>query len=142
MKKQIRNVAVMALLVSMATGCQKEILNPQTEGNCLVTTVSEKKDQAVMYTVDGENHRIIISDNMAWKDFLYNMLDMAENGSTIRIVNNNNVAQSSSTKEVVIYTTSDKDAAVAWCDAMYANGYTVQMNYDYTNNVFVCIAEK
>lgn len=79
---------------------------------------------------------------MAWKEFLYNMLDMAEKGNTVRILNDKNTAQIEAAKEVVIYTTADKDEATAWCDEMYANGYSVSISYDSEHNVFVCIAER
>lgn len=68
------------------------------------------------------------------------MVDIAESGykvtfSTADASNTSNVA-----KETVTYTTADKDDAMAWSDTMTSNGYTVEINYDEVNNVFVCIA--
>ena len=60
----------------------------------------------------------------------------------VTVSTGNGTTQQGIAKEVVTYTTADKDDAMAWCDNMLNNGYDVTMYYDSVNNVFVCIAER
>lgn len=94
------------------------------------------------YTVDGVGQSVTLAGDDAWQEFLYRMLDMAEMGYDIRIFREDNSSRMATNKEVVVYTTADKNEAAAWCTTMYNNGYVVSMYYDSVNGVFVCIAER
>jgi hypothetical protein len=142
MKKTVRNIAVIAMMASLAAGCQKEYVAPQSGIDKTEPAIGNEIKRTVDYTVDGVAHRVSLSGDMAWKEFLYSLLDMAENGSEVRVMNDDNTAQCEAAKEVVIFTTSDKEEAMDWCSKMHSDGYDVSISYDSVNHVFVCIAEK
>lgn len=96
----------------------------------------------VHYTVNGELCQERLVGEEAWNDFLYRMMALAERGYTVRILNGNRTSQVSVSKEVVTYTTTDKDAAAAWCNNMYSLGYEVSLSYDPETGVYTCIAIK
>lgn len=132
----------MALLVGLSAGCHKEIDAPRQERDDVNPTFANDVKQTVHYSIDGVCQSVTITGEGEWHLFLYSMLDLAEQGYTVRIYGNGNVTQCGITKEIVTYTTADKDDAEAWCDTMYNNGYSVSMVYDSVNNVFVCTAER
>ena len=45
-------------------------------------------------------------------------------------------------KDVVTYTTKDRDAAYEWASQMGNDGYEVFINYDKTTGVYTCVASK
>lgn len=139
MKKTVRTIMFVATFSAVIAGCQKE-----SNEMALVTPneIGEESmvKRTVEYTINGKVGRIEIVGEEAWQAFLRHMVDIAESGykvtfSTADASNTSNVA-----KETVTYTTADKDDAMAWSDTMTSNGYTVEINYDEVNNVFVCIA--
>ncbi len=141
MKKTVRTImAVVALSAAMA-GCQKETVEVLTPSNIDVVDANTTK-RTVVYTVNGEEGRMVIEGDEAWIAFLQRMVDLAENGYRVTFGDAAITRQANSAKEVVTYTTPDKDKAVAWADTMMSNGYTVSVYYDNVNNVFVCIAER
>jgi hypothetical protein len=142
MKKTFKSVAMMALLVGLSAGCQKEIEAPKQEGYVANPTFANEVKQTVHYSINDVCQSITITGEAEWHMFLYSMLDLAEQGYTVRIYSNGNETQCGLSKEVVTYTTADKDDAEAWCNTMHSNGYSVSMVYDSVNNVFVCTAER
>ncbi|MBP5536092.1 MAG: hypothetical protein J6X62_04790 [Bacteroidales bacterium] len=134
--RTIKALALIAVLGTMAAGCQKEtMVEPQTS----VTEVDAVHH--VHYTINGELCQERLVGEEAWNDFLYRMLALAERGYTVRILNESRTSQVSASKEVVTYTTTDKDAA-AWCNNMYSLGYEVSLSYDPETGVYTCIAIK
>lgn len=118
----------------VAASCQKEeTLSPiPVEQKAAVNIVS--------YMVDGHSFQVVINSEPDWSDFLYRMLALAEEGHTVTI--SSRVSSTSSTREVVTYTTNSKPDAYAWADNMTANGYTVTVKYDPVTNMFNCTAIK
>ncbi len=142
MRKQFRTVAIMALLASLSAGCQKERVAPVIESEAIGYGFANVTKRTVCYTVDGVNYQVTLTGDAAWNDFLRSMLDMAEHGCTVTVSAGNGTTQQGVAKEVVTYTTANKDDAVAWCDNMINNGYAVTMIYDSENGVFICTAER
>ncbi|MBR3784210.1 MAG: hypothetical protein IKJ78_07115 [Bacteroidales bacterium] len=140
MKKTIRTIMIITLMSVAVAGCQKESV-VITNNDVVDNAENNNVKHSVVYSVNGEKGRIEIEGNNAWFAFLQRMVCLAEQGYTVTICNVNNPRQENWAKEVVTYTTSDKDAAVSWADDMSAKGYTVVIYYDDTNNVFVCTAE-
>ena len=135
--RTIKALALIAVLGTMAAGCQKEtMVEPQT-------TVAEVGTvRHVHYTVNGELCQERLVGEEAWNDFLYRMMALAERGYTVRILNGNRASQVSASKDVVTYTTTDKAAAAAWCDEMCLLGYEVTITFDPETGVYTCIAVK
>ncbi|MBP5536221.1 MAG: hypothetical protein J6X62_05445 [Bacteroidales bacterium] len=135
--RTIKALALIAVLGTMAAGCQKEtMVEPQTS----VAEVGAVRH--VHYTVNGELRQEKLVGEEAWNDFLYRMLALAERGYTVRILNGNRTTQVSASKEVVTYTTTDKAAAFTWCDNMHSQGYDVTIEYNEETGVYTCIAVK
>lgn len=141
MKKTFRTIMVVVALSTAMAGCQKEKVVVLTPSNVDVVDANTTK-RTVEYTVNGVEGRMVIEGEEAWLAFLQRMVALAENGCRVTFGDATNPRQTNATKEVVTYTTADKDAAVAWADNMASNGYVVTIYYDSVNNVFVCIAER
>lgn len=142
MRKQFRTVAIMALLASLSGGCQKERIAPVCESGAVEYTLSNEVKRTACYTIDGVDYQITVTSDTAWADFLRFMLNLAEQGCTVTVMNSRGTSQQGMAKEIVTYTTADKNDAVAWCDNMINNGYAVTMIYDSENGVFICTAER
>lgn len=134
MKNQFRTLAIFIALSMVAASCQKEeTLSPiPVEQKAAVNIVS--------YMVDGQSYQVVINSEQDWSDFLYRMLALAEEGHTVTI--SSRVSSTSSTREVVTYTTNSKPDAYAWADNMTDQGYQVTITYDGSTGIFTCIAVK
>ena len=134
MKKQIKTLAIFIALSMVAASCQKEeVLLPIPVGQ-------ETTANNVNYTVDGKTFQAPINSDQDWSEFLYRMLALAEEGHTVTI--SSRVSATSSTKEIVTYTTTSKPDAHAWADNMTAQGYDVTVHFDNNTGIFTCIAVK
>ena len=140
MKKTVRTIMVVVALSTAMVACQKEMVEDVTPSSIIVDANTTKR--IVVYTVNGVEDQMVIEGDEAWMAFLQSMVTLAENGYRVTFGNASNVRQANAAKEVVTYTTDDKDEAVAWADSMASNGYTVTIYYDSVHNVFICVAEK
>ena len=137
MKKQVKTMALFAVLSLMAVGCQKEtIVEPNTG---MQQTMSLR---TVTYSIDGVTQQIIIRGEEAWMDFLKQLTALARQGHRIQFRCEESRATTSTTKEVVTYTTTSEEDAIAWCNTMFNQGYEVNMTYDVKNGKFICTARK
>ena len=137
MNKSVKAIALCGVLVLTAASCQKENL---IENPGVVTQA--RTVRTVSYTVDGVRRSITLVGDDAWHDFLHHMLALAEEGHAVSFRNGENTAHVAAAKETVTYTTQDKDAAFAWCDAMYQAGYSVTIDYNPSTNTYYCTATK
>ncbi len=137
MKKQVKTMALFAVLSLMAVSCQKEtIVEPNTG---MQQTMSLR---TVTYSIDGVTQQIIIRGEEAWMDFLKQLTALARQGHRIQFRCEESRATTSTTKEVVTYTTTSEEDAIAWCNTMFNQGYEVNMTYDVKNGKFICTARK
>lgn len=137
MKQVIRVVALIAVLSTLSTGCQKEAYVEPTKA-----VSNEKETRNVFYSIDGIQGSMILNNDEEWRIFLNRMLAMSEEGHSVRFKLNGAASCTVLSKEVVTYTTSDHDAAFAWADKMAQDGYTVTIDYDDDKGVYNCIAIK
>lgn len=135
MNKKIRTVAFLAIMCMVGTSCQKEEFIISKEG-----IIANAAIQQVCYTVDGELHSLNVGGEEVMIAMWERMAALAKEGHEVFLWNGN--MTQSCTKEVVTFTTADKEEAIAWCDAMFDAGYKVGMTYDENNHVYVCIATK
>ena len=134
MKKQIKTLAIFIALSMVAASCQKEeVLLPIPVGQETTANIAN-------YTVDGKTFQAPINSDQDWSEFLYRMLALAEEGHTVTI--SSRVSATSSTKEIVTYTTTSKPDAYNWADNMIAQGYDVTVHFDNNTGIFTCIAVK
>lgn len=137
MKKTIRTVALIAVLGTMAVGCQKEtIVEPQASVAEIGTVYT------VQYAVDGVLHQETLIGEQAWSDFLHRMLALAEQGYEVTVINENSNSGAVSGKEVVTFSTSNQEEAFKWCAEMLHAGYAVTMTYDEERHMYNCVAVK
>lgn len=136
MRKTIRTVAVFTLLCTMFVGCQKEEIY-SLGTNATVT----RNDTVYMerYVIDGVAHRVILHGDAEHSEFIYKMLALAEEGHEVTFYNESKFMQNAS-KEVITFTTQNKDDAFAWASDMENNGYSVTITYDPDTDKYICVA--
>ena len=137
MKKKIIPIALLAVLSLAATGCQKETIekpNVQIQQSISVRNIT--------YTIDGVTFHQTIRGEQNWLAFIDWMSSLAKEGHTVTFRDDNTYNASQSSKERVVYKTSDKDDANKWCNNMIAQGYEVYMYFDEATGKYICIAIK
>jgi hypothetical protein len=137
MKKQVKTVALFTVLSLMAVGCQKETIVEPNTGMQQTMRV-----RTVTYSIDGVTQQIVIRGDEAWMDFLKQLTALARQGHRIQFRCEESRATTSTTKEVVTYTTTSENDAMIWCDKMTNEGYSVTMVYDEKQGKFICTAIK
>lgn len=70
------------------------------------------------------------------------MFALAEEGHEVSFRNEETASRVVSTKDVVTYSTKDRDKAFAWADAMVEEGYTVTVRFDENTGIYTCYAIK
>lgn len=137
MKKQLKTMALFTVLSLMAVGCQKETIVEPNTGMQQTMNV-----RTVTYSIDGVTQQIVIRGDEAWRDFLKQLTALARQGHRVQFRCEESRATTSTTKEVVTYTTTSEEDATSWCNIMSENGYEVELYYDEKNGKFVCTARK
>ena len=135
MKKNLKSIALLAVLSLAAAGCQKETIveqGVQVQQNASVRTV--------IYTVDGMTMQISLRGEQEWQNFLNWMFALAEEGHQVTFFNDSARNNIQSTKEKVVYTTDDKSDALRWAADMTENGYEVTIVYDSSTGIYTCTA--
>ena len=137
MNKTLRTVALLAVLAIMTAGCQKEVFTESQASIEEAVTI-----HTVRYSVNGVESVEVLVGDQAWYDFLQRMLALAEQGYEVTFADENASANASATKEIVRYSTPDRDDAQAWSDSMTAQGYAVTITYDKEKKMYNCVAVK
>jgi hypothetical protein len=137
MRKTFTTIALFAVLGTLAVSCQKENIIDET------SIVAESgKVYTVSYTVDGVTHQLTLVGDNAWHDFLNRMFAMAEEGYEVSFRNEETASRIVSAKEVVRYSTKNRDEAFSWAEAMAEEGYAVTISFDKKTGVYTCEAVK
>ncbi|MBP5340747.1 MAG: hypothetical protein J6Y52_00060 [Bacteroidales bacterium] len=136
MKKKVITMAMFALLGILATGCQKENINPET-----VTATDTACRYMVKYSVDGVHNQAQFQTEEEQRAFLHSLMALAREGHVVCLFGND-TSSASLTKETVVYRTPDETNALTWADKMRNDGYTVTITFDEDKEEFVCIAIK
>lgn len=137
MRKTFTTIALFAVLGSLAVSCPKENIIDET------SIVAENgKVYTVSYTVNGVTHQLTLVGEDSWHDFMNRMFALAEEGHEVSFRNDETASRIVSAKEVVTYSTKERDKAYAWADAMVEEGYTVFISYDRETGIYTCEAVK
>lgn len=137
MRKTFTTIALFAVLGTLAVSCQKENINDE------ISIVAENDTvYTVSYSVDGVTYQITLTGDDAWHDFMNRMFALAEEGHEVSFRNEETASRIVSTKEVVTYSTKERDKAYAWAEAMAEEGYTVTISFDKKTGVYTCEALK
>ena len=136
MKRTIITVALLAVLGTMAVSCQKETINELSPVAAQSATV-----YTVTYYVDGARSQTVVNNNEELSLLLNWLATLAREGHRI-VVHKGDTASQSVTKEKVTFHTNSKEEAVAWCEAMTLDGYSVIMYFDEATGEYICIATR
>lgn len=135
MKRRIITVALLAMLTTAATSCQKENIMVSS-----IPAVQSDGTRMVCYVVDGNTHTAVINGDDNWREFLEYLTTLVEQGCRVVFWDGNRTLTIESAKETVTYTTKDREKALVWMDKMYNEGYQVSFTYDPTTGVYTCTA--
>lgn len=138
MRKIFTTIALVAVLGTLAAGCQKDDI---AEPTCLVAE-NDNTAYTVRYTVDGTSHTITLIGDQAWHDFLDYLFALAEEGRTVSFRNEEAASSIIPSKETITYTTGNKEDAYKWANNMYDKGYNVTITYDDETGKYTCYAIK
>ena len=136
MKRTIITVALFAVLGTMAVSCQKETVNELSPVAAQSATA-----YTVTYYVDGVRQQTRVNNDEELSFLLNQLAALAREGHHIAVHKGNTPSQSI-TKEKVTFHTNSKEEAVAWCNSMMQNGYSVTMDYDEATGEYICTAIK
>ena len=139
MNRKAITIALLAVLGTMATGCQKENFADVTSESAIseASTV-----YTVQYAVDGVLHIATLQSKEEVNALLMQLMALAREGYNVEVFDNNYSPSASPTKEVVTYTTSSDTAATEWTATKMSEGYTVQITYNQSDNTYTCRAFK
>ena len=139
MSKKVLSVALLAVLGTMAVGCQKEsITELQPE-----TSISEAGTvYTVQYAVNGVLHTETLHSEEEYNALLMQLMALSRCGAVVEISDDNYSPNAFPTKESITYTTPSESDATNWTKQKMSEGYKVRVTYDTTNNVHVCTAYK
>lgn len=139
MKQPIKTVALLAVLGMAAVGCQKENIELPNQKTAVSDTATV---YTVRYAIDGVAHLTTLHGEAEYSAFVYGLLTLAEQGHEVLFHNAFQASGDAATREVVTYTTGDKDEAHDWACRMEKEGYKVSIKYDAENNEFICVARR
>ena len=137
MRKTFTTIALFAMLGTLAVSCQKENIIDETS-----IVVENGKVYTVSYTVNGVTHQLTLVGDDAWHDFLNRMFALVEEGHEVSFRNDETASRIVSAKEVVTYSTKNRDEAFSWAEAMAEDGYSVTISFDKKTGVYTCEALK
>ena len=135
MERKSFYVVALATLGLTATGCQKESTEylPFQSAECISAYTME-------YSIDGETHRAMFQTKDEYNAMILRLMSLAREGYEVKVRNGNIPLREASSKEVVVYTTSDENDAAKWTSSMTAAGYSVTVTYDEQKGLYTCIA--
>lgn len=139
MNRKVITIALLAVLGTITTGCQKENFADVTSESAIseASTV-----YTVQYAVDSVLHIATLQSKDEVNALLMQLMALAREGYNVEVFDNNYSPSASPTKEVVTYTTSSDTAATEWTATKMSQGYTVQITYNQSNNTYTCRAFK
>lgn len=132
MKKITRTALLIGVLCTMAASCQKENQVEPAQTTTVATV------QTTSYSVNGMAYSTT-EDRAA---LLERLMALAREGNTVTLFHDGNSNGIHSTKEKVVFTTSDPNEAADWADQMYEQGYSVTITYNKKTGIYTCIAIK
>lgn len=119
-----------AAMMVLAAGCQKEEATRVAPVNSV---------RAVEYSIDNTRQHVTVKGTAEWQALLGECLDRAAEGHLVNIAHG---AGANYAKERQVYATESRNAALAWVDARFNEGYDVTMWYDEEEGKYICVASK
>ncbi len=127
------------MLSLVAISCQKESVTIRPQN---ATTQESYSDYVVYFSIEGVTHTIRLHNEAERETFLQNIFGLAKDGCKVVIYSNNCAYPNIAAKESFTFTTSSEKEATDWAEKMLEDGYNVDIEYDSTKGVYICIAWK
>lgn len=137
MKKTFKTIALVSVLALVAVGCQKEEFAGLTVES---QTIAQNAKWQMQYSVDGTVYRTALYSDAEYKDFIYRMLSLAEQGFRVSFFDESKPHQTFAAKDVYTFETTDKDSAFTWASKMEDDGYIVSVSFDTKTGTYICVA--
>lgn len=134
MKKTIKTCALFVVLMALAPSCQKEVVQTQPQMDVVYNIYTAN------YTINGVPYSAVIVGDEAWLLFVQRMVTLASEGCDVSFQYEESRRSEFGAKDVVTYTTSSYDDAVAWADKMARDGYIVEVRFDEKTKIYTCVA--
>ncbi len=129
MKQKIITIALAITLGIAVGGCSKEDSTPP-------------QTPSVVYYYNGQQHTAQLYSDEDWTLLIDHLFALAEEGYTVQFFNPNARPSTDTAKSRKVFTTSDKQEAISWCEKMEELGYTVTISFDEETGIYTCIATK
>ena len=123
MRKKFVSVALLAVLATMAVGCQKENIMEQD----YASTTKNASSFTVNYAVDGVEQQVTLNSDDENDAFFYYLVTIAEFGHRVLVQGNDDNGIGS--KEVITFSTTDKAVAQDWAKEKAGEGFQVFVEY-------------
>ena len=130
--RKIKLMLFLALFGCATVSCTKEEV---IENPCAVVT-----SQSAAYVVDGRLCYANPQTEEEWAAFHNRMFALAEEGHTVQFWRNGLRQQYAATKEVVTFTTTDKEKARKWAAEKTEEGFVVTITFNQQTGEYTCIA--
>ena len=137
MKKTAFIIAIAAMAALLAVACQKD--NARPEPQPVVVQPQTYPTGSVTYTIGRETNTRTVDNAGEWNKLLAECLDGADEGHLVTIVHQEGGTPS---KERLTYVTESREAALAWVDSRFNEGYDVTLWYDSEEGKYICVATK
>ena len=135
MNKKFYSVALITVLCLAAAGCQKETIVEQD-----FQVQQNAEIRRLVYTVDGAVMHVTLHNNQEYQRFVNWMLALAREGHKVTFRNECASSNTSQSKDVVVFVTTDEVEANTWCQKMTDLNYEVTMEYDPRTGKYTCTA--
>lgn len=129
MKQKIITIALAITLGIAVGGCSKEDSTPT-------------QTPSVVYYYNGQQHTAQLYNDEDWALLLDQLFALAEEGYTVQFFNPNVRPSADTAKSRKVFTTTDKQEAITWCEEMEELGYTVNISFDEETGIYTCTATK
>ena len=137
MKKTVFIIALAAMAALLAVACQKD--NARPEPQPVVVQPQAYPTGSVTYTIGRETNTRTVDNAGEWHELLAVCLDGADEGHLVTIAHQEG---GNPAKERLTYVTESREAALAWVDSRFNEGYDVTLWYDSEEGKYICVATK
>lgn len=137
MKKTAFIIAIAAMAALLAVACQKD--NARPEPQPVAVQPQAYPTGSVTYTIGRETNTRTVDNAGEWHELLAVCLDGADEGHLVTIAHQEG---GNPAKERLTYVTESREAALAWVDSRFNEGYDVTLWYDSEEGKYYCVASK
>ena len=92
------------------------------------------------YAVNGITHTETLGNDAEYDALLMRLFALARMGYEVEIMNGDGPARATLAVEVITFSTTNEQEAIAWVKQKTLEGYWVQVSFDQTTGTYNCIA--